>query len=233
MMTRRAASVELQMKLQNALEELKASREHCNQLMLEHEHSELEIKQAIDRNTQLKAELAELHCTHSAVLLERDQLREAVASFNECLETYEEALSKISQLESELMSAQVLIDDLQVQLDNCAFQQTDCLYNELFPYEYVECEYELLDLPSNPPQIVNLDLKCESSSLLNSDSQSCKIHLSRNKFKKYIKLNKFIRNALKLKKKETTYRNQRRQLLKKLNNYHIVAEDNRKNMHLI
>lgn len=77
--------------------------------------------------------------------------------------------------------------DLQAQIDNQALQKTDCLYNELFANEYVDCDYEFLDLPSTSPYC-HLVLKCVSSTIQNLHDKLCKKHLSHKKIKKYVKI---------------------------------------------
>ncbi|CAH2216397.1 jg26436, partial [Pararge aegeria aegeria] len=110
MLTRRAAALQEQLKLKNALSELKSLKQLNADLMREQDDSEVELRSIIAKNSQLKGELADLHSAHTLVLEERNQLQEAVHSFNQCISTYDEALGRITMLEGELCSAHKTID---------------------------------------------------------------------------------------------------------------------------
>ncbi|XP_045763161.1 uncharacterized protein LOC123865959 [Maniola jurtina] len=193
--TRRAAVMEEQEKLRTALRELKSLKQLNEQLLKEQEDSEVELRAIIAKNTQLKAELADLNKVHTLVLEERDQLQDAVGSFNQCIQTYDEALSKISMLENELSRAQKTIDDLQSQLQSYEAKDTNNLYDELLT-------------SSSIAPVVTIDLTCDSpcASDTNPLREDNLVNLnSHNKIKKYIKLNKIIRKTQRLTKCHKTY----------------------------
>ncbi|XP_039751299.1 coiled-coil domain-containing protein 92-like [Pararge aegeria] len=131
MLTRRAAALEEQLKLKNALRELKSLKQVNADLVREQDDSEVELRAIIAKNSQLKGELAELNSAHNLVIEERDQLQKAVSSFEQCISTYEEALGKISMLEGELSRACSTINDLQSQLHSAEILSTNNLYDEL------------------------------------------------------------------------------------------------------
>ncbi|RVE40516.1 hypothetical protein evm_014834 [Chilo suppressalis] len=64
MMTRKATAQNTDLKLRQTLEELKLIKETCSQLLRERDESETKIKKIIDKNTQLKKELSQLHSQH-------------------------------------------------------------------------------------------------------------------------------------------------------------------------
>lgn len=216
MQTRRAAAMEEQQKLKNALRELKQLKQQNDQLVREQEDSEEELRAIISKNSQLKAELAELNSAHILVLEERNQLREAVGSFNECIQTYEDALRKISLLEDELSRAQKTIDDLQCQLHSSETGATNNLYDELLA-------------SSSATPVLTIDLTCDSphgSSGKPLPKCDNRVYFnSHKKLKKYIKIGKIIKknkNLLKIQKAHTknlTLRKERAHLLNKLESY--------------
>lgn len=73
MMTRKTVAQNTEAKLRQALNELKVSRETCNQLLRERDESEDEIKIIVGKNSTLKSELATLSSRHNEVLYQQDQ----------------------------------------------------------------------------------------------------------------------------------------------------------------
>ncbi|KAL0860143.1 hypothetical protein ABMA27_010450 [Loxostege sticticalis] len=131
MQTRKTQTLELQAKLQRALEELKQSKDTCNQLLREREDSEEEIKVIILRNSELRKDLAELHVKHQEVLVHRDELLGTINSFNQCSAVFEETLIRNNELESELRDANKTIQHLEEDKKLQEFSQTQNLYEEL------------------------------------------------------------------------------------------------------
>lgn len=209
--TRRAAAVEEQLKLKNALRELKSLKDLNDQLLREREDSEVELTAIIAKNTKLKAELADLNSAHALVLEERDELHEAVSSFNSCINTYDEALTKISMLENELSRAHKTIDDLQSQLQNYETQSTNNLYNEV------------LASSSSVPEMI-VDLTCDSDSKPPRKQDGIRLN-SHKKLKKYIRISKLInktKKSIKMQKAHSTniaLHKERFHLLNKLHTY--------------
>ncbi|XP_052742179.1 uncharacterized protein LOC128198852 [Bicyclus anynana] len=225
MLTRRAAAMEQQLQLKNALLEIKSLKQLNSDLLKEHDDNEEELRNIITKNSQLKSELAELHSTHSMVLEERSQLQEAVDTFNQCIRTYDEALAKISMLEDELNSAHKTIDDLQSQLQQFETQNTNNLYNEL-----------LASSTSVPAPMLCIDLTCDSpcaTKTLAMPQSRYNLFNSHNKIKKYIKIKKFMKKTQKLikfhstNKKNLALRKERSLLIKKVNTYCSLLENSR------
>ncbi|XP_039758238.1 uncharacterized protein LOC120632493, partial [Pararge aegeria] len=220
MLTRRAAALQEQLKLKNALSELKSLKQLNTDLMREQDDSEVELRSIIAKNSQLKGELADLHSAHTLVLEERNQLQEAVHSFNQCISTYDEALGRITMLEGELCSAHKTIDDLQSQLQNVEMQSTNNLYDEL--------------LTSSSTMPVCIDLTCDSPCVKKTKPQIDLPFLnSHNKIKKYIRISKIIKKTQKLVKNQKKssenliLRKERSVLLNKLNTFSLSFQSSR------
>ncbi|CAH0599340.1 unnamed protein product [Chrysodeixis includens] len=86
MLTRRAASMEE--KLRATLKELEAAKSLCNELLQEREDGEVEVKKIIDRNTELKNELSELHIQYMDIHNQHQQLRQIVADYQQCMDNW-------------------------------------------------------------------------------------------------------------------------------------------------
>ncbi|CAG9790334.1 unnamed protein product [Diatraea saccharalis] len=110
MMTRKATAQNTEFKLRQTLDELKRSKETCDQLLREREESEEEIKKIIAKNSQLKSELAELHSQHEEVLYQREQLHNTLSSCSKEFDRYERTLQRIDDLERELRGANCQIN---------------------------------------------------------------------------------------------------------------------------
>lgn len=180
MLTRKAATKSTELKLRQALHELKASQESCNQLLRERDESEMEIKSIIDRNSQLKSELGQLHIEHQDVLHQRDQFQDVISTFEQQYNTYERALDRITELERELSAANHQISQLVESQKQHEVDQTQSLFDELI---------------ASPGGISVQELP-----------QTNKItSISKIKIKKYVKINKFIRKTEKLIKKNNCF----------------------------
>lgn len=186
MMTRKAVANSTELKLRQALQELKASKDTCNQLLREREDSEKEIKKIIDKNSQLKSELAQLHSEHVEALVQRDQLRDTLQDYNQQLNTYESALSRITDLEKELIAANQCIAELEATRQSQEEQHTKSLFEELMLSPGVCLSPQPLE---NNVNSIN-KLKCK---------------LGHKKIKKYIRISKFIKKTEKLIKRNNCY----------------------------
>lgn len=184
--TRSTTARQTEMKLKVALQELQASKDLSDKLIREREESEDEILKIINKNTQLKSELSELHNSHQEVIEQRDQLQELISSFHQCSDTHEQALRRITELELELKQAYSKINDLDTRLESRQSNEISNLYEELIS---VDCVPPSTTVPCTHPVVI--DLTSDTSPKLgNYNSNICM--LSNNKFKKYLKLKKFI-----------------------------------------
>lgn len=184
MLTRKAVAQSTEVKLRQTLQELKVSKESCNQLLREREESEMEIKSIIDRNSQLKSELGQLHIQHQDVLHRHDQLQGVISSFEQQYNTYERALDRITELEKDLSAANHQISQLIETQQQHEVEHTQSLYEELMASPGGISEKQL------PP----------------NNNKTC--NLSKNKIKKYVKIHRFIRKTEKLiKKNKCFYKN--------------------------
>lgn len=212
MMTRRALTQNTELKLQQVLEELEASKNSCDQLMLERDESEEEIKKIIEKNTKLKNELAELQSKHLEVLYERNQLENIIKNFDQCSNTYERALDRITELEQDLNAANKQISDL-VNERHDLEPDSNNLFNEL--------------------RSSSENFSSEQTILPKSyRSVSCNI-LGCNKLKRYIKINRYIKKTEKLVKKKNCFhknvalRKERMSLMDSLEIYDGKLKDSR------
>ncbi|KAJ8736279.1 hypothetical protein PYW08_006935 [Mythimna loreyi] len=89
MMTRGATVRDINNKLNAALKELEVSRKTCSDLLQEREESEVEVKKLVDKNTQLKRQLVEMHTQHEDILDQHNHLRRLVSEFQECRDTHD------------------------------------------------------------------------------------------------------------------------------------------------
>ncbi|KAL0880623.1 hypothetical protein ABMA27_001853 [Loxostege sticticalis] len=215
MMTRKAKAMDTESKLQRALEELKASRETCNQLLREREDSEEEINKIIFRNTELKKDLADLHVQYQETAAHRDQLLTTISSFDQCSAVFEQALIRNNELESELRDANntILHFEEERKLQECS--QTLNLYEEL------------IGTPGGHA-LVSTTLDSSAKTVFEDSIYRRQIRLnSKNKIKKYVKLNKLILKTNKLIRKQkcfyknVTLRKQRQKLLESRSKYDL------------
>lgn len=215
-MTRKATTQDMELKLRTALQELKASQLQCQQLLQESEECEEEVRKIINKNSILKRELVDLNQQYLNVVDERDQLQVITGSFNNCSNLYEEALSKVRDLEDELFHANSCILKLQNEKECTRVEKTNNLFNEL------------VGSNCNPHPLVTIDLTENSMLKLNSSYK-----VSQKKIKRYAKLNRIIRKCYQFKKHQKHYlkniqlRKDRINLINKLNNYQIKLEDSK------
>ncbi|KAL0838992.1 hypothetical protein ABMA28_016989 [Loxostege sticticalis] len=215
MMTRKAKAMDTESKLQRALEELKASRETCNQLLREREDSEEEINKIIFRNTELKKDLADLHVQYQETAAHRDQLLTTISSFDQCSAVFEQALIRNNELESELRDANNTILHFEEgrKLQECS--QTLNLYEEL------------IGTPGGHA-LVSTTLDSSAKTVFEDSIYRGQIRLnSKNKIKKYVKLNRLILKTNKLiRKQKCFYKNVtlRKQRLDLLNSIEIYSQ---------
>lgn len=185
MQTRRAIAQSTELKLKQALQELERTKKTCSQLLREHDENEEETKSIIDRNTQLKTELAQLHAQHLEVLHQKEFLQNTVSSIDEQLNTHERALDRISDLECELIDANKRISEL---VEQQKLQET----------EHVQSLFEELLLSPGVQQEKKVQTTCNYNT-------SRPINLGVNKLKKYVKINRIIRKTEKLIKKNKSF----------------------------
>ncbi|PZC80731.1 hypothetical protein B5X24_HaOG213955 [Helicoverpa armigera] len=128
-MTRSAAL--LDGKLKATLKELESKKNLCDQLLQERDDSEVEVKRIVDKNTDLKNQLAELHIQHMDILDQHSHLHQLVSIFQECNDIHELALRRISELEIELSKAHNTITQLEAAKSSEQSANTCSLFNEL------------------------------------------------------------------------------------------------------
>ncbi|KAL4720267.1 hypothetical protein ACJJTC_003403 [Scirpophaga incertulas] len=131
MMIRRATALCTEQKLRQALEELKHTKETCSQLLRERDESEIEIQKIIERNTQLKSELSQLHAQHVDVLQNQENLNETISCYDQQYSTYERTLQRITDLEKELSVANNQISHYKELEQLQETVHTENLYQEL------------------------------------------------------------------------------------------------------
>ncbi|VVC93156.1 unnamed protein product [Leptidea sinapis] len=125
-MSRQADSQQLKV----ALQELKLSRELCNQLTSEREENEKILLEALENNTKLKSELSALHLQYDCIIEERNKLQMIIDDFDQCGAEYENTLKRNSILERELCDAHKQIAQMEEDRFSAA-QETHSLFNEL------------------------------------------------------------------------------------------------------
>lgn len=217
--TRKMASQNTELKLKKALEELKESRESCNQLIRERDESEEEIKININKNSQLKRELAELHVQLQEVTEHRDELLKTINTFDQCSNIFEQTLVRNNELEIELRDANRTLLHLEEEKKGQEFSQTLNLYEEL------------IGSPSGHAVVSDLKLSKRGQFV----DKKNEIHLlsSKKKLKKYLKISKFITKTKKIIKKQKCFynnillRKERADLVDSLEIYHNKLHESR------
>lgn len=220
-----ASTREAESRLNLALSELKAAREEVTQLIREREDNEKELLDVLEKGSQLKKDMAELHTQHLCVIEERDRLQSIVDGFGECSQEYVHNLRRVTLLEQELQEAHHQITSLETERQEFAVSQTQSLFDEL-----------ICSAPDFVPDVVNqnptvtIDLTCNDT--LCSSPASGLVECSRNKLKKYIKINRFIKKTKKLIKKEKSSCNnlkcikERQRLGDELDLYTLTLDNN-------
>lgn len=184
MMTRQATVKNIELKLQQALLDIKAYKELNDQLLQEREESEEEVQKIIAKNTELKAELVKVHIQYTELVEKYTRAQDLVASFKECSDTHEQALNRINDLEISLCDAQKTVSVLENKKELIT-NQSQSLFHEL-----LDCNLEGNN-SHDRNSIINID------SSLNNTIAKTRFN-SHNKLKKYIKINKYIRKTQKL-----------------------------------
>uniref|UniRef100_A0A2A4JIG9 Uncharacterized protein n=1 Tax=Heliothis virescens TaxID=7102 RepID=A0A2A4JIG9_HELVI len=200
MLTRRAASFEE--KLRATLKELESSKTLCKQLLQERDDSEVEVKLIVDKNTELKNQLAELHVEHMDTLDQHQHLSQLVSNFQECSDTHELALRRISELELELSRAHNTITQLESAKSSERAANTCSLYNELVG--------SVSGSFSSQP-IVTIDLT--NDTLIQNKVK----YSTHNKIKKYLKINRVVKKLKKTLKKYTVCKSNNKLRRKNIN----------------
>lgn len=198
-MTRKALSRLEESKLQRALQELKATKALCDQLVFEREDNEKVLEETLNSNKKLKSEMAVLHTQYTEAIEERDKLQIIICGFDQCGIEYEQALKRTSLLEKELCDAHLQITLLEEAAQCSATLKTFSLYDEL-----ISSDRDIGQISAagcNTPTIM-IDLTNDDS--VGVDSACTKNTLSRRKSKKYVKINKYI-NKTKNKLKNNKY----------------------------
>ncbi|KAJ8712698.1 hypothetical protein PYW08_008002 [Mythimna loreyi] len=215
MMTRGATVRDINNKLNAALKELEVSRKTCSDLLQEREENEVEVKKLVDKNTQLKRQLVELHTQHEDILDQHDHLRRLVSEFQECRDTHDQALHRISGLEAELCKAHNTITTINTSRASEQVANTNNLFDKLVgSASERECK----------KSTVTIDLTGDDT------LTKCPVFSSHNKIKKYIKITKNIKRYKKLLKSQNVYkyniniRKQRINLSKQLNECNFNLE---------
>ena len=178
-------------KLRATLKELESSKNLCSQLLQERDDSEVEVKLIIDKNTELKNQLAELHIQHTDFLNQHQHLLQIVAGFQQCSDTHESALKRISELELELSEAHKSISLTESLKASVQATITHSLFNKL-----VGSPSEMVCVKPT----VTIDLTGDDT-LAKSP-----ILYSHNKLKRYIKIKKSIRKYQKVIKQQNLYK---------------------------
>ncbi|KAJ8734433.1 hypothetical protein PYW08_013683 [Mythimna loreyi] len=190
-MTRSAYARQEESKLGLALSELKASREYCDQLNKEIDDNEKVLLEAHENNRKLRNEMAQIHNNLTDAIGDRDRLQLVVDGFNQCSTEYELALSQKYMLQQQLQEAKTQISDLETTNLNITASLNHSLFSELVPIA--------------PSMVTQINSNCTIDLTNDDDSKCCKLVRvvpSKNKLKKYVKINKYIIKTKKMVKKQ-------------------------------
>lgn len=210
--------------LDQALKQLQAVRKLNEHLDRERDDNEAELLKAFENNNKIKKEMAELHTENTLLVDERDRLLSIIDRFKECSEEYTQGLNRMSVLEHELQEAHHTISHLQSEKLDISTSQTQCLFDEL-----VGSAPSHLSASGNSDPFT-IDLTCDDT--LKSNNKGRLGTCSRNKLKKYVRINRYIKKTQKLVKKQKCIFNnvkcikQRRQLGDELDMYALLIENN-------
>ncbi|GBP37253.1 hypothetical protein EVAR_35686_1 [Eumeta japonica] len=105
MITRTATARQLEELLKHTPLELVTSRSSCEQLLQERENSQKEILSALDRNKQMRSELAELHSQLMDTREERDQLQRTLDGSDRSSGALQDVLKLTADLKVKLCDA--------------------------------------------------------------------------------------------------------------------------------
>lgn len=215
-------------KLDLALKELEVSKGLVEQLHRERDDNETELLDSLKKYDVLKKHMAELHTEHRLVVDERDKLHSILVGFRECSDEYEQGLKRMSVLEQELQEAHRHITTLEAEKRDTMTSHSHSLFDEL-----VGSAPSLVSTARISEPIVTIDLTSDDTlKALNLNTEVGIVQCSRNKFKKYVKINKYIAKTKKLIKrqkcmyKKVMYIKERRQLGDELDMYSLLLENN-------
>lgn len=184
MMTRSIKSRQVDEQLRIALEQLKNIREKYDILLQESEQNEEEMLSVISKNTDLKKQLSQLFIEHSEALEINQKLQDTINTFSQCSDEFCDSLKITAELRHKLAEADDCISDLRSELCKLKEQQPQSLYSEL-----VQSEPSLVAVDT----ALNFDIT--TIDLTGSDaetSERSQLVLSKNKLRKYVKINKLI-----------------------------------------
>lgn len=136
-------TLDLEKKLQNALEQLKSKNTIIEQLIEEREDHEKEMEKILTSNKNLKKELAELDISYMDMLDQRDHLQRELNSLSQCTLQYEQALDRIQYLEQELEKTRNILEKHETNITDQRTENTLALYDELIEIKQDQVELEM------------------------------------------------------------------------------------------
>lgn len=219
-MTRNALSRQAESRLQLVLQELKQAKGQVEQLEAERDENEKTILETLENNQKLKRELSALHSINISITEERDRLQLIIDGFDEhCGTEFESVLHRTSILEKELCDAHQHITQLEEAAITSATVTTQSLFDELVAVNTSLGHVSVAgcSLPTMTIDLTKDDSVCNVAA--SSRDSKHKLKLSKNKLRKYVKINKFIKknkNMLKKQKKVVTKLHNKRRVLDKL-----------------
>lgn len=191
-MTRTAHARQEELKL--ALSELKASKQSCDQLSRELDDNERVLFEAHEMNRKLKKEMGQLYNQYTDAIEDRDRLQVIVDGFSQCSAEYEQTLDHKHLLEQQLHEARTQITDLETTNHNITASLNQSLFSELVPVAP--------SMVSATNLSFTIDLTGEDNSNLCHSVRAVTSRISKNKIKKYIKINKYIVKTQKMVKRQ-------------------------------
>lgn len=216
-MTRNAYARQEESKLSLALSELKASKECCDRLNKEIDDNERVLLEAHEKNRKLNNEMAQLYIQFTDAIDARDRLQIIVDGFSECSTEYEQTLSRNHVLQQQLHEAQNQITQLETSNLNITTSLNQSLFNELVPL--APSMVSAIN-PSYTIDLTGADVSCNS----------VRVVTSKNKLKKYVKINKYIVKTQRMVKRQKFFiknvklNRERLNLLKQLDMYSFHLE---------
>jgi hypothetical protein len=217
MLTRKATIKDTEMRLKQALLDLKETQDLNTRLLQEHEDSEQEIQVVIKKNSDLKRELAELHLKYTDISERCIQMEATIDSFHQCHDTHERALSRINDLEISLSDAHRALKSNEL---SSVADASQSLFTEL--------SNSVSGLVGGDSSSLTISTVISPYKEIINDNNSCKPILtqtSHKKIKKYVRLNRFINKTKRLIKsknyikKDASLKSERVVLLNKLKSF--------------
>ena len=139
------------------------------------------LLEAHDKNRQLKNEMAQLYNQYTEAIEARDRLQLVVDGFNQCSTEYEQALDHKYILQQQLQEAHAQILQLETTNLNITASLNQSLFNELVPIAPSMVEQ------NNPSYTIDLTTDDDYKPI-----KKVNVMTSKNKLKKYVKINKYI-----------------------------------------